>query len=629
MAQISRVRTVMTVCVAWCAALAAGNCVLTQHVAEHFRYAPALGTPLIGHFYQPWAWLHWQHAYYQYGPQFFGQLYVYAILGFGASVLALVLMVGFITRRMLRNDNVHGSAHFAIPDEVHRSGLVPRKPRWLGKPKPGAGVYIGGYMDCDRDKTLLYLRHDGPEHILSVAPTRSGKGVGQVMPTLLSWPHSCFVTDLKGELWAKTAGYRQTIGPVLRLDFSSEDSCRFNSLEEINLGTPSEVSDTQDITSMVVDPDGKGMEDHWSLSAYALLTGLVLHVLYKARASGGTASLTDVAAALSDPSHPADELWAEMVANAHLGGERHPVVAAAGRDMLNKPPDERGSVLSTAISYLSLYRDPIVSRNVARSDFHIVDLMNWTTPVSLYLVATPKSKDRLRPIMRLVVNQLVRGLLGVRIGEAAHKHRLALILDEFPSYGKLDIFKESLAYMAGYGLKAFLITQDSEQLIGAYGREAALSIVANCHIRTAYAPNLTETAKWLSEMLGTATVVKEDVTASGKRFGAVLESVSRSYSQVSRPLMTPDEVMRLKAPTKNPAGDEITAPGDMLVFISGQAPIFGTQILYFQDPVFADRAKLKAPPRSDVLREEPSEVSNDGTPKAFSLEAASSELESR
>ena len=100
------------------------------------------------------------------------------------------------------------------------------------------------------------------------------------------------------------------------------------------------------------------------------------------------------------------------------------------------------------------------------------------------------------------------------------------MLDEFPSYGKLDVFQEALAYIAGYGIKAYLIMQDIAQLWGAYGRDE--SIISNCHLRIAYAPNKIETADWLSRMAGTTTIVKEDVTQSGNRYAVTLANVSQN-----------------------------------------------------------------------------------------------------
>lgn len=134
--------------------------------------------------------------------------------------------------------------------------------------------------------------------------------------------------------------------------------------------------------------------------------------------------------------------------------------------------------------------------------------------------------------------------------------------------------------------------QDIAQLWGAYGRDE--SIISNCHVRIAYAPNKVETADWLSRMAGTTTIVKEDITNSGSRYSAVLSNISTTYHQVARSLMMPDEIMRLKSPVKA-EDDTITEPGDMLIFVSGHAPIRGTQSLYFRDPVFLERASLSPP----------------------------------
>ena len=216
------------------------------------------------------------------------------------------------------------------------------------------------------------------------------------------------------------------------------------------------------------------------------------------------------------------------------------------------------------------------------------DLINHESPVTLYLVVRAEDKDRMRPLLRLIDNQLVRfSAAGNHVErgrpQMPHEHRLLLMLDEFPSYGKLEVFQEALAYVAGYGIKAHLIMQDMYRLWAAYGKDE--SVTSNCHVRIAYAPNRVETAEWLSRMVGTSTVVKEDVTTSGKRFGAVLTQVSKTYHQIQRPLLNADEIMRLRSPVKA-GNDLIVEPGDMLVFVSGHAPIFGTQSLYFLDPVF-------------------------------------------
>jgi type IV secretion system protein VirD4 len=162
----------------------------------------------------------------------------------------------------------------------------------------------------------------------------------------------------------------------------------------------------------------------------------------------------------------------------------------------------------------------------------------------------------------------------------------------------MQLLEGALPKCAGYGIRAFLAAQDREQMFRAYGEHQ--SITANCHVRIIYAPNEWSTAKWVSEMAGNTTIVKEDVTESGTRFGP-LRNVSRTYHQLSRPLVTPDEIMTLKKPVK--AGDgRILEAGEMVVFVAGEPPIAGTQILYFLDPIFAGRAAIPAPPSGSTFR---------------------------
>ena len=287
-------------------------------------------------------------------------------------------------------------------------------------------------------------------------------------------------------------------------------------------------------------------------------------------------------------------------------GTTDPVVSSAAQDMEDRPAEEAGSVLSTAKSYLSLYRDPIVARNVSVSEFHVRDLMHHDDPVSLYIVTQPNDKARLRPLVRVMVNMIVRLLADKMEFEngrpkANYKHRLLMMLDEFPSLGKLEILQESLAFVAGYGIKCYLITQDLNQLKSretGYGPDE--TITSNCHVQNAYPPNRIETAEHLSRLTGQTTVVKEQITTSGRRAAAILGQVSRTLQEVQRPLLTPDECLRIPGPKKNAQGDIVEA-GDMVVYVAGYPAIYGKQPLYFKDPTFLARAQIAAPTTSDKL----------------------------
>ena len=269
---------------------------------------------------------------------------------------------------------LHGSARWADRADLERAGLLGSR---RADDADVPAVYVGSWIDGRGAQH--YLRHSGPEHVLCIAPTRSGKGVALVVPTLLSWPASAVVTDLKGELWAMTAGWRGACAGNTMLRFepaAAQGSCAWNPLDEIRIGTDDEVGDVQNLATLIVDPDGRGLETHWQKTSQALLVGLILHVLYRARANGTPATLNEVDQILSDPHRSVRDLWTEMTVDEHLQGEPHAVVAAAGRDMLDRPDEEAGAVLSTTKSYLALYRDPIVAANTSRSDFRIADLMH-------------------------------------------------------------------------------------------------------------------------------------------------------------------------------------------------------------------------------------------------------------
>lgn len=557
---------------------------------------------IASHIYYPWAIVPW---YLEYGDDkdLFKQAIEWGMISFAFGFLFIAIAVALAKSKLKGIETLHGSARWATDKDLYACSLLQK----VDDDKPY--VYVGGYVD--KKGKMHYLRHSGPEHILCYAPTRSGKGVGLVIPTLLSWTESAVITDLKGELWALTAGYRQSIGQkVIRFEPAAVGSAHWNPLGEIRVGTENEVGDAQNLANMIVDPDGKGLEGndaHWKKTAFAMYTGLILHVLYMEKngdLGGEVASMRTIDNLLSDTTREISKLWEEMISYEHLGKGKgpHPVVAAAGKDQKDRPEEEAGSVLSTVKSNLSLYRDPIVTENTSRADFKIRDIMNCNQPVSVYVVTQPNDKSRLKPLIRIFVNMTVR-LLADKMkfvngrAESCNHHRLLMMLDEFPSLGKLDIMQESLAFVAGYGIKCYLICQDLSQLKNDYGQNE--SITSNCHIQNAYPPNRMDTAEYLSKMTGTTTIIKKAITKSGRGFN---QSTSVTMQEVQRPLLTPDECLRLKGAQKNSKG-EITEAGDMLVFVAGYPAIYGKQSLFFMDKVFLKRSKIPMPEKTDVIEE--------------------------
>jgi type IV secretion system protein VirD4 len=395
-----------------------------------------------------------------------------------------------------------------------------------------------------------------------------------------------------------------------------DQSSRFNPLAEIRLFTERDVSDAQNIADMLVRSDEDKPEDrYWQEAAASITTGMILHACYAALLEGRQASLSLLGGVFTRPGFTFRETLTELLTythdknNAHNWrlptGEAtctHPVVREKAQEMLDKEDRDFSSVLSTAKTALTLYSDPLVSRATCASDFTIQDLVNHERPVSLYLVVPPSDKIRLRPLMRLIftmiVNRLTEKLDFHGSEQLRNKHRLLFLIDEFPSLKRMEIFADALSYMAGYGLKAYLITQDIRQIVDEYGPNE--SIVSNCQVRIAFAPNQYETAELLSKMTGTQTIRKASFNFSGSRMSPVLDRISTHMDEIERPLMTPDEIMRLRPPKKEQRGDQekIIAPGDMLIFVSGHHPIYGKQMLYFFDPILRSRVEIPPPTKS-------------------------------
>ena len=537
----------------------------TQWAAAMLAYQPQLGAPwfMLGGLplYRPWALFPWWYHYEAYAPEAFDK--AGALAGASGFLGCAAAVAGSLWRaRQSALVTTYGSARWASPREVRAAGLFGDR-----------GVFLGR---LERN----YLRHEGPEHVMAFAPTRSGKGVGLVVPTLLSWTGSVVVHVIKGENWTLTAGWRSKFSYCLLFNPTDTRSARWNPLLEVRRGAH-EVRDVQNIADILVDPEGAlERRNHWEKTSHSLLVGTILHVLYAEEEK----TLAGVASFLSDPKQGFVETMKRMMATNHLGTKEapcvHPVVAASARDLLNKSDNERSGVLSTALSFLNLYRDPTVAAVTSECDWWIADLLEAKRPVSLYLVVPPSDLSRTKPLVRLILNQIGRRLTEqLPLGDGKNRRQLLLMLDEFPALGRLDFFETALAFLAGYGIRAFLIAQSLNQIVKAYGENN--SVLDNCHVRVAFATNDERTAKRVSDALGTATEQRAMRNYAGHRLAPWLAHVMVSRQETARPLLTPGEVMQLP-------------PDDELVLVSGLPPIRAKKLRYYEDRNFSSRV-LPAP----------------------------------
>ncbi|MBI2714094.1 MAG: conjugal transfer protein TraG [Rhizobiales bacterium] len=565
----------------------------TQWTAWRLGYQLQLGPPWFEFggvpVYLPPAFFWWWYAYDAYAPSIFVEGACIAASG-GLISIAVAIGMSVWRAREAKNVATYGSARWATVREARNAGLI------------GPDGVVLGKLGAE------YLRHDGPEHVLCFAPTRSGKGVGLVVPTLLTWPGSSIVHDIKGENWELTSGFRSRHGRVLLFDPTNAESAAYNPLLEVRRGEW-EVRDVQNIADVLVDPEGAlERRNHWEKTSHALLVGAILHVLY----AEPDKTLAGVAAFLSDPKRPMETTLRAMMTMPHLGEAGvHPVIASAARELLNKSENERSGVLSTAMSFLGLYRDPVVARVTRRCDWRIRDLVENERPTTLYLVVPPSDISRTKPLVRLVLNQI-----GRRLTEELHaksrRHRLLLMLDEFPALGRLDFFESALAFMAGYGLKSFLIAQSLNQIEKAYGPNNA--ILDNCHVRVSFATNDERTAKRVSDALGTATEIRDARNYAGHRLSPWLGHLMVSRQETARPLLTPGEVMQL------PATDE-------LVLISGCPPIRARKARYYEDRRLTERLfPAPKPERPKVTSTATDDWSGPPVPKSWGGNEEASDL---
>ena len=561
--------------------------------------------------YWPWQWLVWLEEL----PAR-GDMPGNAELVGSATVLAcagLVIAVRLRTSKPKTTSDAYGSAHWSTDDEIRRAGLgdegVVLCQTADAKYKESAR---NGRIEWQQKRSGDLLCDAGPGHVLCFAPTRSGKGVGLVIPTLLSWRHSVLVYDMKKELWHITAGWRRQFSYCWRFEPSSPTSLHYNPLFEVPRGD-GDVRQAQNIADILIDPDGtQERRDHWQKTACDLLVGAILHVLY----AGPRPSLAGVLELLSDPARDHEQILKVMMETKHLGDRPHPQVVVSARGVLNKHPNERSGVFSTALSCLGIYLDPVIARNTDDSHFLAEQLNSLDRPVSLYLVVPPSDSDRLRPLIRLILNQVGKRLtesmeqapsdpprpsLLQRLRNAAHpptaneapaqkkRHKLLYLIDEFPTLGRLPFIESAMAFAAGYGIKFFLVAQSLNQLEKVYG--ANHSFLDNSAVRIAYAANDERTAQRISNMLGQRTEVQPRQTRSKRKSSIFFDQVSEADSEHARALLTPGEVL--------------TLPFDQaLVLVNGASPYLAKKVMYYQDERFTGRPGLPTPESSEEQRAE-------------------------
>lgn len=483
-----------------------------------------------------------------------GQHHTTAML---ASVVGLPVALGLVSLalRVRRGDpTTHGSARWATPREIRKAGL-----------RNGPGVVVGQLGG-------RLLTDSGENHLLLVAPTRSGKGVAVIIPSLLSWRESAIILDPKdGENADVTATWRGTLGDVALFTPCKAPQACINVLDTIRLGTHQEFGDAQLIAQSLVAPEKMGEESATSLHfrelAALLLTATILHVCYTARRT----SLAGVWEFLTQHQTSLADCLTLMATTQHTSQGVHQAIASMTTAIANISGDrELSSVWTTAIRPLTLYNDPLIAASTDTSTLDLDALQYGPVPLSLYLIApSPMQLGRLHSLYRVILDVAMSRLMEHPV--RTWQQRLLFVGDELPWYGYTRAIDKGVAVMAGYGMKGLFVTQDLPSLEQVYGKETALW--GNTHAKIFYAPLNDLTAKRISEnLMGRGTI---DHPVASHQNG-MLGNRSVSFQHVARALLTTDEVMELD-------------PALTIIRLGGVKPILCGKVNYRFDPFFQRR----------------------------------------
>lgn len=503
----------------------------------------------------------------------------------GSALILIGIALGIFLK--LQKDHSYGTARWGTLEDLDLLNVL--------KSKYTDGVVLGLAKGIFKKYKII---DNSNTHIALIAPTRAGKGVGVIIPTLLNWKESSLTLDLKGENYAKTAGFRKKIlkHKVLRFAPHDENSCSYNPLAQIRLKTKYEYVDAQIIADILTDPGEGESRNHWITQASALLVAIILHVCYEKAAKGEVASLGHVMDFFNDPSKPILTRILELMKFNHsqdpeffnnlydpaqnkgINPGTHPIVARTAAEIINKDPKESSGIISSCITAITLYKDPIIRKNTTAVDFKINDLMNDKTPVDLYIIIEAASISVLSPLIRILISQII-GILCPKMKDpdkTPHKYKLLLMLDEFPAFGKIPLLEKALAYIAGYGMKAVVIAQGINQLRQAYGDKNM--ILENCSTAVFYTPQATDkaTAELISSLLGKRTLRTQNKSFKALKF----DSGNISENKIARELLTAEEVMRY-------------SDKHNLIFFKGKPTYRGIKITYYNNPHFMNKAKIK------------------------------------
>ena len=487
--------------------------------------------------------------------QYSGRLWTAGGIGFG---LALLVWASFVVMlfKLRSHRNLHGRARFAGLTDLASKGFLGRSDR---------GIVVGKMSG-------RLLRLDGQQFVILAAPTRSGKGVGVVIPTLLDYRESAVVLDIKQENFDLTSGWRKSIGHEIYLfNPFAEDrrTHRWNPMTYVSTDPAFRVSDLQSIAAMLY-PDGDDKDKFWVSQARNAFLAFALYLFERAEA---------------EPDAERPTLGAILRLSAGDGGELKPYLQTLAQapflsphartafaGLLSQADVTFASIVGTFKEPLNPWLNPVLDAATSADDFDLNDVRRRR--MTIYVGIQPNKLAEARLIVNLFFSQLIN--VNTKVlpqNDKTLKHQCLLLMDEFTAIGRVDIIAKAVAYMAGYNLRLLPIIQSMAQLDAVYGKELSRTIITNHALQIIYAPREQQDANDYSEMLGYTTVRRRSRTRShGQGRG-----VSDNEVMEKRALMLPQELKAM-------------GPEKEIVLYEGLAhPVLCRKIRYYQDRYFTQR----------------------------------------
>jgi type IV secretion system protein VirD4 len=506
-----------------------------------------------------------------------------------AGAIVFYFLIEFVIMKSLKQ-NIFGTARWANNRDLKKAGLLQNKGGVVLGQLTQAKVYAA--YDNKKDSVILHQKksaqkiiQSGIYNTLLSAPTRSGKGVSCVQPTIMSYPGSVIVLDFKGESFQFTSGFRSKFGKVYRWEPTGDSGHHFNPLMEIRGGDYafSDANLTADILTTPASGGGNANSEHFQTGAKDFLTAVILHVRFSDWKNKSLPGCREFLAQ-GDPTDPNNKkyLYDLMITADHGDEIIHQAVVEGAMGQRNRGDDEGASMLSTVNNALAVFADPKIKRNTWNSEFYIDEFEETKAPISLYLTIQYSDVQRIAPLIRLFITLFSRRFTSGETSAIKRKFPVPLlfILDEFDKLGRMDELEMNMGIHNGFGIHYFLIFQSLNQLNKIYTKDH--SFLAHCRNSIFYAPGAgeLESAEMISKICGKESISRTNISYSGGKAQVGYSNKNVSSQDQERSLINADEIIKLPL-------------NQFILICQGLPPYRGKKNVYYEDPI--DKARLFPP----------------------------------